>query len=369
MAAQLAEAPLGVFAGGTTLDIYADPGRYARLIEGVAGGAKGKMDAIALRLADIAVLASHPDMLELGVPDALGIKTHAGGGAGNGAAGVGYLGGEATLVTVLGNGDPVSNLIRQDLRRVPGLTLAEVQAGCERPPRRSFNLRPAEGGNRVWLTEEERPISGEVLDAFNQQVHRSSRGAGFLALSSLAPDQVRPVLEVAQAPVAINPSSAWYKNGQSDELMPELKELLYGSGLFAVELNESEITALHGGQAPTVENATKLAKEMSRHVGYVVCTFGRDGAILVAHNEDAELGSSFDVAGCDEPPVPDEYFVDNGGAGDAFFAGVLHGIATGVDLKTAIGQGRLLAGLACMDRSAHGYVHGDPVAERSKLGL
>lgn len=80
---------------------------------------------------------------------------------------------------------------------------------------------------------------------------------------------------------------------------------------------------------PFMETLIASGKEL------VVCTHGRDGATALSQTD----------GWLSVPALTDYEMVDTNGAGDSFFAGLLHGRDLGLPLETALRLGSIVAGL------------------------
>jgi adenosine kinase len=106
---------------------------------------------------------------------------------------------------------------------------------------------------------------------------------------------------------------------------PELTELLDGADLYIV--NDYE-------WALTLDRTGRPEAEIVGRVGGVVVTRGEKGSTLLGGGRQTEI-----------PAVPAERVVDPTGCGDAYRAGLLHGMLRGLPLETCARIGSLLGSM------------------------
>jgi adenosine kinase len=154
-------------------------------------------------------------------------------------------------------------------------------------------------------------------------------------LAIVAPNGKRAMQEYARelkrrgVPTVIDP-------GQGLPLFArdELVELLEGAALYVVNDYEWSLT---------LEKTGLGEEEVVKRVGALVVTLGEHGSRLRAG-----------ARACEIPVVPARAVVDPTGCGDAYRAGLLHGLARGLALETCGRLGSLLGSLAVEHEGTQG---------------
>jgi adenosine kinase len=150
-------------------------------------------------------------------------------------------------------------------------------------------------------------------------------GAPF-ELGIVSPNGRRAMVEHARAlkargvPTVIDPGQGLPILSRDD-----LAEMIEGAAIYVVNDYEWSLT---------VERSGLTGDEIASRAGAVIVTRGAEGSLLRRGDDVVEI-----------PAVPAERVVDPTGAGDAYRAGLLHGLARGLPLETAARIGSLLGSL------------------------
>lgn len=104
--------------------------------------------------------------------------------------------------------------------------------------------------------------------------------------------------------------------------------------------NRSELAALAGVDEPVGQDEINAAVDMIEFDGAIVVTLGADGAMV------------FESGAAVHAPAPGVEAVDPTGAGDAFCGALVHGLAHGDDLESAVGGAVVVGALATTRRGA-----------------
>ncbi|WP_304191594.1 D-glycero-beta-D-manno-heptose 1-phosphate adenylyltransferase [Phenylobacterium aquaticum] len=246
------------------------------------------------------------------------------GGAGNVARNVAALGGEVSLIGLVG-GDPEGH---EALRLVGDDT--GVEGFLIRDPSRPTTLKTrfVSGGQQLLRVdlEESRPAEGEVDERLVRTVRDVARGAGVILISDygkgVVTDAVIAAAREAGIPVIVDSKArSFLRYGAVDIIKPNAAELAYATGMPAQTSDEV---------AAAIEYALSLCEAK---------------AILVTR---ASKGISLGVRG--EPvrhfaTAPREVF-DASGAGDTTIAALGLGLAAGAAIEDTIAFAMLASGVA-----------------------
>ena len=246
------------------------------------------------------------------------------GGAGNVARNVAALGGEVSLIGLVG-GDPEGN---EALRLVGADT--GVEGFLIRDPSRPTTLKTrfVSGGQQLLRVdlEESRPAEGEVDERLVRTVRDVAKGAGVILISDygkgVVTDQVIAAAREAGIPVIVDSKARSFRRyGPVDIIKPNAAELAYATGMPAQTNDEV---------AAAIEHALSLCEAK---------------AILVTR---ASKGISLGVRG--EPvrhfaTAPREVF-DASGAGDTTIAALGLALAAGTAIENTIAFAMLASGVA-----------------------
>lgn len=259
-----------------------------------------------------------------------GMHQHAGGSATNTAIALAKLGGEPTLLTHTGNdiwsqqllpklettGVRVDNIFKEQQEKT-GLTFLVVSRDAERT---MFTYR---GANRNLQPDEiTEPLFTDI-----DFLHISS----YACLVAPQSDAVHKAVKIAtkknikiSLDVGVEPATDARVTLQ--ELLPHLALIVLG---------EPEALALT--QKPTLVEAIENLIQLG--VQTIALKLGKDGCRVITHDEDTFL-----------PGFPVQA-IDSTGAGDAYCAGMIHGITLGWDLPLA---GRFANALGALAASRWG---------------
>jgi len=246
------------------------------------------------------------------------------GGAGNVARNVAALGGEVSLIGLVG-GDPEGN---EALRLVGADT--GVEGFLIRDPSRPTTLKTrfVSGGQQLLRVdlEESRPAEGDVDERLVRTVREVAKGAGVILISDygkgVVTDAVIAAAREAGIPVIVDSKARSFRRyGAVDIVKPNAAELAYATGM---------PTQTHDEVAAAIAHALSLCEAK---------------AILVTR---ASKGISLGVRG--EPvrhfaTAPREVF-DASGAGDTTIAALGLALAAGTAIEDTIAFAMLASGVA-----------------------
>jgi adenosine kinase len=276
------------------------------------------------------------------VPD---MRREFGGCAGNIAYSLKMLGGEPLIMATIGDDHaPYSErlerlgLSQSHVRRVAGTYTAQAFITTDIDDNQITAFHPGA------MNHSHQNRVREALDGARD-------GAGRVTLGIVAPDGRDGMLQHARefheggVPFVFDPGQGLPMfNGE--ELLEFVRMADY------VTVNDYEAQLLQERTGQTIEALAKLTKA-------IVVTLGARGAVIHAQGAEIEV-----------PSIKPAEIIDPTGCGDAFRAGLLHGIASGMDWQTTGRLASLLGGIKIAHRGGqnHSYTR-DEIADRYRASF
>ena len=273
------------------------------------------------------------------VPD---MRREFGGCAGNIAYSLGMLGGDPLIMATVGDDyAPYAErlekleLSQRHIRKVPGSFTAQAFITTDLDDNQITAFHPGAMNH----SHENR-----VREALNAKDDRG--GDGKVTLGIVAPDGREGMLQHAREfrdggiPFVFDPGQGLPMFG-GEELLEFVRMAEY------VTVNDYEGRMLQERTGQSLENLAKLVKAF-------VVTMGAQGTVIHAGGREIEI-----------PCVKAERLADPTGCGDAFRAGLLYGIAAGMDWQTAGRLASLLGSLKIAHRGGQNHSFSrDEIGER-----
>lgn len=252
------------------------------------------------------------------------------GGAGNVACNLVALGARVSLLSVVGDDAPGSELLRLAGDQLSGVVDLIREPGRET----SVKTRFLSGAQHLLRVDRESlgPISPGAADRLVRTADRLLKDCAVLVLSDydkgvLAPDVVRRLIARARAlgrPVLVDPKGRdWSRYAGAALITPNRKELAEASGLTVKSDREIEAACERVIDATGIPSIVATRSED----GMSVVT-GREGGLSVTHLK-AEAREVYDVSG----------------AGDTVMAALAGAMAAGADLVMAARLANVAAGI------------------------
>jgi sugar/nucleoside kinase (ribokinase family) len=228
-----------------------------------------------------------------------------GGSAGNTVAGVASLGGRAAYIGKVA-GDVLGGVFRHDITAIGVHFEPKVSESLG-----SDGLRLGTGRCLINVTPDGQRTMSTYLGAANT-----------LSPEDVTPEIVQAALAKAWRRIALTLSDGFVVERHREDLLAFI-----ASDVDIVFANEAEVTALF----QTADYDTAVAA-LAHRVDLAAVTKGEHGSVLVSRTDRAAV-----------PAAPIAKVVDTTGAGDQYAAGVLYGLARGLDLAICGRLGSLAA--------------------------
>jgi len=248
-------------------------------------------------------------------------EMRAGGSAGNAALAVSYLGGEAELLSVVGNDETGAWLSREF--RALGISLGV----CDAPTTLTVGLIHASGDRTFFTTRGHlEKLSYELLQPLLTRA-RDPRAIALVSGPFLSPalqaSYPRLLRELAALGYRLALDTNWPPQGWSTALRAEIADWI--SACDHVLLNDLEVSSLADHE--DLETAIERVKRMLKEGASLIVKTGARGAIGL------EGGKRYESA------APATKIFDSIGAGDSFNAGYLLARMDGAALPEALAAG------------------------------
>lgn len=246
-----------------------------------------------------------------------------GGVARNVAENLMRLGVSVILISRVGNDEKGKSLLKsmeQSGMDISGITTSQTHATGTYTA-----LLTPEGELVVGMAEMD--IYEELTSAIISPIITKVKSASYWILDSNLPEDTLKYISKKALPT----TNLWVVNVS----IPKIKRLpSVLSRLNGLILNIEELTALFGNKSKSLETIKQSCKELrAKGVGTVVVTRGKQGVVLAS--DDCTLYFK----------AMKKHTIDVVGAGDAFAAGMLYGLQSGLEPFQAVPYGLAAAGL------------------------